>query len=187
MRFPQIPPATIPIFQEIISEGAERAQALWANSKLVDDKGRYLHWDELRFKPTPAGLSHPQWWTGVRMARQVAAQTLPLLDAAGRTFTFCEPPLLKVALRYLDMNAGGALRSDSRELSMGEGRAHLASSLAEEPFASSLIEGAATTRQIAKKLVFEGREPQTIDELMVLNNYKAMDFVKQSKDRPLTL
>lgn len=85
------------------------------------------------------------------------------------------------------MNAGGALGSDETALSTGEGRTYLARSLAEEPFASSFIEGAATTRQIAKKLIFEGREPRTKDERMVLNNFRAMQFIKARKDDPLTI
>ncbi|HWA91845.1 MAG TPA: hypothetical protein VG889_17535 [Rhizomicrobium sp.] len=85
------------------------------------------------------------------------------------------------------MNAGGALASEAVVPSTGEGRLYLARSLAEEPFASSFIEGAATTRQVAKKLIFEGRAPRTKDERMVLNNYQAMQFVKDRKDDPLTL
>lgn len=187
MRFPQLPPPTGPIFESVLSQGLEKAQSFWRQSRLVDDKGQYLHWDELRFRTAPDGLSHPEWWTAVRMGRQAASQVLPLLDERGASFTFCEPPALKVAVRYLDMNAGGALRSDSHGLSTGEGRAHLSSSLAEEPFASSLIEGAATTRQIAKQLIFAGRQPQSVDELMVLNNYRAMEFVKQHKDTALSM
>ncbi len=122
-----------------------------------------------------------------RMARQFAAQTIPLSDISGAKFAFCEPPSLKAALRHLDMNAGGSLASDITTLSTGEGRLHLTRSLAEEPFASSLIEGAATTRQIAKKLIFEGRAPRTKDERMVLNNFRALEFVKVHRRDPLTL
>ena len=121
------------------------------------------------------------------MARDVACQAVPLQDAKDETFTFCEPPALRSSLRYLDMNAGGVLRAEGHGLSIGQGRAHLTSSLAEEPFASSLIEGAATTRQIAKKLIFEGRQPQSVDERMVLNNFRAMEFVKQNRNAPLSM
>ena len=187
MRFPQLPPDTLPIFKKAVEAGPEHIAKLWKHSRLVDAKGRYLHWDELRFRPAPDGLSHEEWWTAIRMARQVADQDTPLLDAKGDVFGFCEPAQLKADLRYLDMNAGGALRSDTHSMSSGQGREHLSSSLAEEPFASSLIEGAATTRQVAKKLIFEGRQPQTVDELMVLNNYKAMEFVKQHRASPMTM
>ena len=154
---------------------------------MIDNRGRYLHWDELRFRKPPEGLTVEQWWAGTRLARVSASQDFGLVDLTGKSFTFCEPPALKASLRELDMNTGGALASDAAALSMHEGGVHLARTLAEEPFASSLIEGAATTRQIAKKLILEGRAPRTKDERMVLNNYHAMVFVKAHKDNPLTL
>lgn len=154
---------------------------------MVDDKGRYLHWDELRFKVPPEGLSLEDWWLKTRFARKAAAQSLPIVDVAGRQFTFCEPPSLKLDLHNLDLNAGGALGSQKVSLSTSDGTRYLARSLAEEPFASSFIEGAATTRQIAKKLIFENRVPRSKDETMVLNNYNALQFVKEHKDDPLSL
>lgn len=154
---------------------------------MVDDKGRYLHWDDFRFKLEQEGLPAEEAWAALRLARRSASQRLVLTDKAGDHFTFAEPPSLKAMLRNLDMNAGGNLGSDVTGLSSGEGRIHLARSLAEEPFASSLIEGAATTRQIAKKLIFEGRNPRTKDELMVLNNYRALQFVKNRRNDPLTM
>lgn len=153
----------------------------------VDDAGRYLHWDELRFKKPPQGFAPEEWWAATQMARSAAGQQINLVDKLGVKFSFCETPPLKATLRNLDMNAGGALASDAVGLSAGEGRLYLTRSLAEEPFASSFIEGAATTRKIAKELVLEGRKPRTKDERMVLNNYRAMQFVKDHKDEPLSL
>jgi hypothetical protein len=122
-----------------------------------------------------------------RLSRHGASQQIGLVDSDGNYFSFCDPAPLKATLRELDMNAGGALGADDTALSTGEGKTYLARSLAEEPFASSFIEGAATTRQIAKKLIFEGRRPRTKDERMVLNNYRAMQFIKARKDDPLTI
>lgn len=123
----------------------------------------------------------------MRLSRDSASQYIGLADTRGARFSFCDPAPLKATLRELDMNAGGALGSSGTTLSTGEGKTYLARSLAEEPFASSFIEGAATTRQIAKKLIFEGRAPRTKDERMVLNNYRAMQFIKAHKDDPLSL
>lgn len=169
-----------------MSQGGARISELMRHSAAVDARGRYLHWDELRFKKPPAGFNVEEYWLATRMARSAASQPVPLTDVAGHRFSFCEPPSLKAALRDLDMNAGGALASDVTALSSGEGRLYLARSLAEEPFASSLIEGAATTREIAKKLIFEGRAPRTKDERMVINNYQALEFVKSHRNHRMT-
>ena len=186
MKIPPTPPDRRQILASVAEKDPKRFP-LFMGSGMVDERGRYLHWENLRFKQPPDGLSSEEWWTAVRFAREAASQQVALTDIAGRRFRFCEPPTLKSMLRELDMNAGGALASDATALSTGEGRLYLTRSLAEEPFASSFIEGAATTRQIAKKLIFEGRAPRTKDERMVLNNYQAMLFVKAHRDDALSI
>ncbi|HEX4292801.1 MAG TPA: Fic family protein [Rhizomicrobium sp.] len=186
MKIPTRPPDDLAHLNAILPRLLKEPQIAPLVS-IVDGKGRYLHWDQLRFKKVPDGVSHEEWWTLTKTARGAASQRISLADKSGAKFGFCDPPPLKAVLRSLDMSTGGSLASDATALSTGEGRLHLARSLAEEPFASSLIEGAATTRQIAKKLIFEGRAPRTKDERMVLNNYEAMQFVKLHKDEPLTL
>ena len=32
--------------------------------------GRYLHWDEVRRRKPPEGLTLEQWWTGMRLTRR---------------------------------------------------------------------------------------------------------------------
>lgn len=187
MKIPPQPPNPSEVLERSMAKDSKRFSAIVDHSSMVDGRGRYLHWEKLRFKPPPNDLSSEEWWAAIRFARGAASQPVPLTDMSGARFTFCEPPILKSILRELDMNAGGALASDATALSTGEGRLYLARSLAEEPFASSFIEGAATTRQIAKKLIFEGRAPRTKDERMVLNNYQAMLFVKTHRDDSLSI
>jgi Fic family protein len=111
------------------------------------------------------------------VARGIGRRFLPLVDVADRHFSYCEPPSLRSALRNLDVATRGAL-GGAASSNPPDDKTHLASSRAEEPFSSSLIEGAATTRQVAKQMIFERRRPKTIDERMVFNNYHAMEFVK---------
>lgn len=51
---------------------------------------------------------------------------------------------------------------------------------------SSLLEGAATTRQEAKAMLRTHREPSTQGERMVMNNFQAMRQVKELLDQQLT-
>lgn len=188
MRKPTRPPDTAKAFAAILQKKQfDLALKISGWSHMTDTKGRYLHWDDFRFKSPPEGFTAKEWWIATRRARTAASQSFPLSDEAGQTFTHCEPASLRSQLHDLDMNAGGALALDSTALTPGEAQLHLARSLAEEPFASSLIEGAATTRTIAKKLIFEGRAPRTKDERMVLNNYRALEFVRAHKDDELSL
>jgi Fic family protein len=188
MKIPAAPPNARKMYSDMLRGDFDRVLELNARSSdIVDDEGRYLSWEALRFKKPPADLSSEEWWMCLRLARDNASQKLPLCDRRGTSFSFCKPPMLEAALRDLDMNAGGELAGGAVGLTQGEGERYLVRSLAEEPFASSFIEGAATTRVIAKKLIFENRAPRTKDERMVLNNYRAMEFVKAHKDDALTL
>ena len=56
----------------------------------------------------------------------------------------------------------------------------------EEAIASSLLEGAATTRTKAKKMLREGRKPRNNAEKMILNNYKAILKIRDMKEQKLS-
>jgi Fic family protein len=59
-------------------------------------------------------------------------------------------------------------------------------SLIEEAIASSQLEGAATTRRVAKEMIRSGRPPADRSEQMILNNFKTMQRIGKIKDLPLT-
>lgn len=56
----------------------------------------------------------------------------------------------------------------------------------EEAIRSSQLEGAATTRRVAKDMLRRGRSPRDRGERMILNNYTAMRFVSERRRGPLT-
>lgn len=56
----------------------------------------------------------------------------------------------------------------------------------DEAIASSQIEGAATTRRVAKEMLRTGRPPQTRGERMILNNFRTVSRIGDLGDKPLT-
>jgi len=56
----------------------------------------------------------------------------------------------------------------------------------EEAIASSQLEGAVTTRQVAKRMLREGRRPRSKAERMILNNYNAILKIRECKQDALT-
>ena len=60
-----------------------------APSPLVN--GAYLHWDEIRHRTPPDGLSHEQWWVRIKLARLSQYKQLPLLGKAGQPFVISVP------------------------------------------------------------------------------------------------
>ena len=63
---------------------------------------------------------------------------------------------------------------------------YLVGSLIEEAINSSQLEGASTTRNVAKEMLRQGRKPKDHSEQMIFNNYQAMQFIRDYKQEKLT-
>ena len=63
---------------------------------------------------------------------------------------------------------------------------YLVNSLMEEAINSSQLEGATTSNRIAKEMLKSGRPPRDKSERMILNNYIAMNFVRENRRERLT-
>ncbi len=63
---------------------------------------------------------------------------------------------------------------------------YLVSSLIEESINSSQLEGASTTRNVAKEMLRQERQPKDHSEQMIFNNYQAMKFIRGYRDDELT-
>ena len=145
---------------------------------------RYLHWDDVRHRPAPEGATQEQWWFALKMARQT--QELPLRDGHGQPFGFCQPPLLLEALHRIDLKAGGRVGGAEVVINHQMRDRYLISSLQEEAITSSQLEGAATTRDVAKNLIRSGRPPRDRGEQMILNNFQTMSWLQDLKTTALT-
>ena len=148
--------------------------------------GVYPHYEKLKRMPPPQGLTPEEHWMGVKNARQSARRNVDLFQKDGSRFWFTEPSCVRARLSRLDKRAAGSIATDGYELNRNEQERYFARSLIEEPFSSSVLEGAATTRQIAKEMIEAERLPRTKDERMVLNNYRAMRYVKSIVNQKLT-
>ncbi len=149
-------------------------------------KGKYLHWDDLRYREPPAGLTRQAWWMSILLGRASLLQTLPLLDKWGRAFRFgCPSPVL-IDLHHIDRDAAGQIKSAAGQpIGEDEGR-YLINSLIEEAITSSQLEGASTTRQVAAAMLKSGRKPRDHSERMIFNNYRAMEHLRSIKADALT-
>ena len=63
-------------------------------------------------------------------------------------------------LHWLDQHAAGEVVVTETIKEAGDRRRYLVSSLFEEAIASSQLEGASSTRQVAKEMLRSGREPR---------------------------
>ncbi|TQK44638.1 Fic family protein [Streptomyces sp. SLBN-118] len=146
----------------------------------------YLPWDRLRHKTPPPGLTHEEWWTGIKFTRRQMQRELPLTDASGRPFTFALPDVVLATLEAVGRDTAGQISIEEPVANPATRDRYLISSLIEEAINSSQLEGASTTRRVAKEMLRAGRRPRDRDELMIYNNYQAMRMIGELRDAPLT-
>ncbi len=185
MRIPQHPP---PFDQLLRSTSPERlAELMTANAELASSS-RYLHWEDMRFRTPPQGLTGEEWWTATRLQRAFVRRELPFVDKSGRPFSYSDSGSLYRRLGEVDRNASGQIETLGAEgVHSGFGERYLVNSLIEEAITSSQLEGAATTRPVAKEMLRSGRPPRDESERMIVNNYHAMEFLRHHNAEDLTV
>ncbi len=183
MKIPLAPPQLAHVLANLQSDKISRLLSI----QTPLPNGRYLHWDEMRYRAPPDDLSREEWWASVALARASQLQALPLLlDKRGTPFRFATPSPILIDLHHIDRDAAGQIRSAAGEPFREDPQRFLISSLIEEAITSSQLEGASTTRQVAAAMLRTGRKPQDHSETMIFNNYRAMEYLKVVKSEPLT-
>ena len=153
----------------------------------IAPRGRYYHWDNLRHLNPPEELSSEEWWLLIRMARRAAARSLPLRDNEGRDFQYCLPDEAQELLHFIDQHSAGEIRMPEVVVGSEDARRHyLVNSLIAEAIRSSQLEGATTTFAVAKDMIRSGRPPKDRSERMILNNFRAMEFMLEEVTEGLT-
>ncbi len=174
MKKPLPPPDMAELLAEIADGGPQRVFDLFVSGRPVDDKGRYLHWDQMRHRKPPEGLTLKEWWVSTAASRANNSRTLPFAGTDGEPFRFTNIDRIQELVHRIDQQASGRIETDDIVANVGSRNRYLVSSLVEEAITSSLLEGAATTRRVAKELLRTHREPRDKGERMILNNYLAM-------------
>ncbi|MBW8825886.1 MAG: Fic family protein [Acidobacteria bacterium] len=182
MKLPQTPP---PTDLKGLGVGA-MLRVVAAGIPATSPTGQYRHWETMRRMKAPEGLSPEEWWWGTKIARSQLLKELPLRDGAGRNFRLAMTDRLWEMLHEIDTHLGREVGSADRLFNEATRTRYLVSSLVEEAVTSSQLEGAVTSRTVAKEMIRSGRPPRTIDERMVLNNYEAINFVREHRNDPLT-
>ena len=169
--------------------GLEKPEQMLKVFQAVGDStcdGRYLHWDEIRFRKPPEGLTHQDWWLGLKMRRRSSYRKISLKDTGGNNFHFSVPDLVTDLLHQIDRGGGTFVEIPEQVTNAEQRDRYVVRSLMEEAITSSQLEGAATTRDVAKKMLADGRKPRDRSERMIVNNYMTMRRIMELKDKPLS-
>jgi Fic family protein len=184
MKIPQTPPPLKELMTRL--QKPDRMMQLFSLMQAQKTRGEYLHWDKLRRHPAPDGFTHEEWWLATKLSRMDALRPIGLKDKQGRPFFFSVPELVMEELHQIDLGSGGKVSLPDQITNPQTRDRYLVSSLMEEAITSSQLEGAVTTREVAKEMIRTGRKPRDNSERMILNNYATMQRIRELKDRDLT-
>ncbi len=185
MRIPERAPSDAEQWKQAVEEPKPFFDAMRdVTDPLVREK--YLHWDKLRYYDPPGPYSYEAWWFGIRRQRQAHSKILPLLSKEGTPFSFCLTDPLQSSNQYVDSLTHGNVAMPAQITTENTRNTYIVRSLIEESITSSQIEGASTTREVAKEMIRQGRKPRDRSEQMILNNYRTMRYIKEIKDEKLT-
>ena len=141
----------------------------------------YEYWDKVKYKSLPKDYTPQMLWTFVKASR--IRGMISVWDKYG--INLCITNQMQRMCHDFDMKFGGFWESDTDPQS-SEKKYYLSSSLMEEAIYSSKMEGASTTRVVAKEMLRKRKSPQNKAQQMIVNNYTTIQYVVEHKDEPLT-
>ena len=180
-------PPTPPSLSELAEGGLEKILSLSEFGIANLPINEYLHWDKLRHLEPPEGFSNQDWWLAIKLARASNRHPLPLADKRGRAFSYTDSGYLHRMLHEVDRDASGRIELPDDVADTSSRDRYLVNSLIEEAITSSQIEGASTTRRVAKEMLRSGRPPRDRSETMIVNNFRGMEFVREQVEERLSV
>ena len=188
MKIPVSPPELSGLLEKAMT-GPNRtklAQLLFAGGVGPAPGGEYRHWDTFRHLPPREGLTIELTWAAVKMARAQLMTATPLKDTRSKPVMYALPPLVLELIHRVDRDAGGIIGAPEQVTNPQTQATYILKSIVEEAITSSQLEGASTTRRVAKDMLLSGRAPSNRSERMIANNYRALQYVREHRLEPIT-
>ena len=150
--------------------------------ELVDRcNAEYEPWNKVKYIAQSAGTNPRELWIAVLADRLIHRQDV----WSEYNVHFSLSNNMQRLCHEFDMNFGGSWGNDNLIQDSHKER-YLVSSLMEEAISSSQMEGAATTRKVAKEMLRKKLTPRDRSQQMIHNNYQTIRFIVDNKHRDLT-
>lgn len=148
--------------------------------KISQYNEKYHYWSDLiyRIRDEP---ERKYIWALMKLIRSARYEEVPFKPIKLKYSSL--PPINK-KLHQFDKFLAGNISVQSRTL--GLEKRYILSSLMEEAIASSILEGAVTTRKAAKDMLRQKRRPANRSEKMVVNGYETMQIILRRQQEELT-
>lgn len=160
-----------------LQQDSELAAAV---SRLND---QYIYWDKAKYKQVSGIDSEKELWALMMAERVKRRVPVPLWKRYGIHFSLTNQ--MQRQCHQFDMDFGGSWMDDSVGSEANKER-YLISSLIEEAISSSQMEGAVTTRKVAKEMLRKKLSPKDKSQRMIFNNYQTIRFIVENKHQPLS-
>ena len=141
----------------------------------------YEYWDKVKYKKLPEGFTPQMLWANVKASR--LRSMIPVWEKYG--INLCITSQMQRMCHEFDMKFGSFWEVEG-DAQSAEKKYYLSSSLMEEAIYSSKMEGASTTRIVAKEMLRKKKSPQNKSQQMIANNYNTIQYIVEHKDEPLT-
>lgn len=141
----------------------------------------FEYWDSIKYKKCPTGCTPQQLWTFVKAARRI--NNIKVWDKYDVRLSLTNS--MQKMCHQFDMYWGGSWGNNSI-IDTNNKEQYLISSLMEEAIYSSQMEGAATTRKVAKEMLRKKMTPRDKSQQMIHNNYQTIQYIVEHKDEPLS-
>lgn len=177
-KLPEKPPAN---WAEVWVQGNMKfAEDDTFQKDVAEYNQRYLFWDELKYRVEDPERRKAVW----ALMKFLRFTRYERISVAKLNMNYSFIPEVVKGLHTIDRYLSGTIQIHNKTIRMEQ--SYIINSLMEEAIASSILEGAATTRKAAKEMLQKGRKPKNHAEQMILNNYEAMKFIVEKKESPLT-
>lgn len=148
--------------------------------KISEYNRKYYYWSDLTYRVNDRA-KQKYIWAFMKFLRSSKYEKIPFDQI---DIKYAGLPEINRKLHQFDMYLAGRIEIQTKAL--GLEKRYIISSLMEEAIASSILEGAATTRKAAKEMLREKRKPVTKAEKMVVNCYETMRMIVARQNEKLT-
>lgn len=142
---------------------------------------RYFYWSEFKHKKNLLFEDPLDGWKVIKSYRMLRGKDLYF---GTHKFQYNLTSYIQEDLHHFDLKLMGGLYKNS--ITQQDQEEYFNNSLLEEAIASSQIEGAATTTDVARDMIKSGRKPRNESEQMIANNYNAIREIESRLDENLS-
>ncbi|MEO8529298.1 MAG: Fic family protein, partial [Pseudolysinimonas sp.] len=181
-RIPAVPPS----WDEIVADEGLMKAVMRSIRREEIERDDHAPWDYIRHHDVPEGFSHAEWWASLKFRRLNQRRYLPLEQKTSASFHYVLTDKMLRQCEEITRRASGSIQLPELATSQSDRDRYVVTSLIEEAITSSQLEGAATSRKVAKQMIRSGRRPATRGERMIANNYLAMQLIQDWRDEAMS-